>query len=72
MKVEGKQRKTRKVTTMFSWISDRILNKLAVWCINHCYNDATIFYTACKQLDNFELSTMTELVLLEREKIKKK
>ena len=25
-----------------------------------------------KQLDNFELSTMTELVLLEREKIKKK
>ena len=57
---------------MFSWISDRILNKIAVWCINHCYNDATIFYTACKQLDNFELSTMTELVLLEREKQKKR
>lgn len=42
---------------------DYILNHLAVWCIRHCHNWSTIFYTACSRLEPFDIKGMAQSYL---------
>lgn len=42
---------------------DWLLNNLAVWCIKHCHNWSTIFYTACTRLEPLEVKGMAKSYL---------
>lgn len=45
----------------FLWnVRDWLLNHGAVWCMKHCYNWSTCFYTACEQLTYEELKLMAD------------
>lgn len=44
-------------------IRDYILNHLAVWCIKHCHNWSTIFYTACTRLEPLDVKGMAKSYL---------
>ena len=48
-------------------LKNTILNKIAIWCIEHCYIWATTFYTACNRLDIFELKSLTQSAIEYRE-----
>lgn len=44
-------------------VRDWLLNHLAVWCMKHCHNWATIFYTACSRLEPVEVEGMAKSYL---------
>ena len=49
-------------------LRDTILNRLAVWCIKHCHNWSTIFYTACSRLEPRDVECMAKSYLQSVEK----
>lgn len=51
-------------------VRDWLLNKIAIWCMKHCYNSMLCFYTACKQLTAEEVSLQADMVV--KDKLKKK
>lgn len=42
---------------------DWLLNHLAIWCMEHCHNWATTFYTACSRITPMEMKCMAKSYL---------
>lgn len=55
--------------TWFEDFRDWLLNHLAVWCMNHCYNWAMCFSTACKQMTTLELEMTVQDIIQARKKL---
>ena len=45
---------------------DWLLNRLAVWCMRHCYNSMSCFYTACEQLTADEVRMQADMVIKDK------